>query len=224
VVLTLLSAALVAGALAVSARWWLTRVDAIGRRRPYPLLAVVSLVELAVVSIVPVLRLIGEEHRLSRVASYLVGAPATVHCQSLSASMIDTTDELGHVNVVGGVLAHSTQIKNEQCHLVARYVADSKANPGRDEVVAVHVLTHESMHMRGILDEARAECAAVQRDELTAEQLGATPDEARALAVRYWLTVYPWMPDAYKTRDCGPGQELDEHLPTAPWAVAPAQG
>ena len=89
--------------------------------------------------------------------------------------------------------------------------------PSLDEVIAVHVLTHESMHMRGITGEAQAECAAVQRDAQTAWLLGANAADATALARSYWRLVCPRMPDDYRTVDCGASAALDEHLPDAPW-------
>ena len=52
--------------------------------------------------------------------------------------------------------------------------------------------------------------------------LGASPDDARALAVAYWRTVYPAMPDGYRSTACRPGGTMDEHLPDAPWAPAGA--
>ncbi|MGB8651524.1 MAG: hypothetical protein WCD35_12785, partial [Mycobacteriales bacterium] len=91
-------------------------------------------------------------------------------------------------------------------------------HPTMDEAVAVHVLTHESMHMRGQTNEALAECEAVQRDEITAHELGASVEQARRLARVYWLLVYPRMPEDYFSRDCRPGGPLDEGLASAPWA------
>jgi hypothetical protein len=81
----------------------------------------------------------------------------------------------------------------------------------------VHVLTHEAMHMRGITDEAQTECAALQRDHQTAVLLGANADEARVLARRYLLTIYPQMPDAYRSGECRPGGAMDERLENSPW-------
>jgi len=71
--------------------------------------------------------------------------------------------------------------------------------------------------VRGQTSEALAECEAVQRDETTAELLGATTTQARALAVRYWQGVYPQMPEDYSSGDCRPGGSLDEQLTSAPW-------
>jgi hypothetical protein len=218
-VLILLCVGLAVCGATLSARWYATRVDAFGRPRPYPVLAAFCF-ELAVLAIVPVIELSAEQHRLGQVATELAGAPATVHCQHMASAMVDVSTDVGHVNLgPDGRPEHSTLIKNEQCRMLAAYLAHAKDRhtPSYDEVVAVHVLTHESMHMRGILDEAWAECAAVQRDAETAQLLGATPAEAHLLALRYWLTVYPLMSDGYRTADCGPGRPLDEHLPTAPW-------
>lgn len=208
---------LVLGSIALVARWWGTRVDALGRPKAFPVTALLSL-ELAALALVPVTRWASEEHRLSHIASELVGATAQVRCQPLSHAMVDASGDLGHVRIVDGAAERTTLIKNEQCRLIGRYADGDQDQPSDDEVVAVHVLTHESMHMRGLLDEALAECAAVQRDELTATALGADPAAARALAIRYWREVYPRMPAAYRTTDCGPGGSLDEGLPTAPWS------
>ena len=66
-------------------------------------------------------------------------------------------------------------------------------------MIAVHVLTHESMHMAGLTAEAEAECAAVQRDAQTARLLGANAQQAEFLSRAYWHGVYPDMPDDYRT-------------------------
>jgi hypothetical protein len=87
-------------------------------------------------------------------------------------------------------------------------------------VVAVHVLTHEAMHLSGRLGEAAAECAAVQRDAHTARLLGARPGDAAELAAAYWRNIYPLMPEGYRSGDCHPGGPLDERLADAPWLAS----
>jgi hypothetical protein len=141
-----------------------------------------------------------------------------VHCQSGGAALVDMGSELGYVKWgPDGTPEHSTLIKREQCQDLARYLSSGKRRPSESEVVAVHVLTHESMHMKGLKNEAEAECAAVQRDAETARLLGASPADAAHLARYYWLVVYPRMPDDYRTGECAPGARLDESLPDAPW-------
>jgi hypothetical protein len=81
-------------------------------------------------------------------------------------------------------------------------------------VVAVHVLTHEAMHLSGRLDEAVAECAAVQRDAQTVRLLGARPTDTAALAAMYWENIYPLMPDRYRSGECRPGGPWTSAWPT----------
>lgn len=206
------------GALAVSTRWWARRRDALGRPRPFPVWAVAALTALAVASMVPVIKNRQQEAQLSRVATALVGSPVSVTCQTAGEAFLDVGAELGYVPFgPDGVPEPRTTIKREPCADLRDYVGGDKRAPTRDQVIAVHVLTHEAMHMAGERAEAATECQAMQRDVTTAQLLGATPDQARALARRYWNEVYPRMPSAYRSGECRPGGALDEGLPTAPW-------
>lgn len=206
-------------AAGVAGRWATRRTDALGRPRPFPTWSVALLGVLAVATLVPVARHHLEERRLTRVATALVGHRVAVRCQTTAGALVDVGAELGFVRYdASGVPEPSTTIKRDPCQALASYLDGDRERPSLDEVVAVHVLTHEAMHMRGQTGEALAECEAVQRDETTAQLLGATPREARELARRYWLAVYPRMPDDYRSGDCHPDGPLDEHLASAPWA------
>ena len=214
-----LSVAFAAGAVALAVRWWATRVDALGRAKPFPFICVGLLGLLAAVVVIPGYLRHREETSLSAVATTLVGASATVRCQSFGQELVDLGSELGYVRYgADGVPEHRTLIKRGPCKALNAYRRSDKRHPTDDEVVAVHVLTHEAMHMRGVTVEAAAECAAVQRDELTARLLGADDAEARELARRYWLLDYPRMPDDYRSSDCAPGAPMDEHLASAAWS------
>lgn len=76
-------------------------------------------------------------------------------------------------------------------------------------LVAVHVLGHESIHLAGVVDEATADCLAVQLDALVAMQLGATGTFARTLARDYWAQYYPAQAPAYRSAQCRDGGALD---------------
>ncbi len=159
-------------------------------------------------------------HQLVAAASSISGVAAGVRCQTYDESKLDRDDDkiIGFVRPwYEGVLEHYTVIKYAQCEALADFVAAHGRHADFAEVVAVHALTHESMHMRGIRDEAQAECAAMQRDAGMARILGASDDDARDLAHRYWTDGYPGMPVDYRTPDCAPGAALDEHRPDAPW-------
>jgi hypothetical protein len=213
---------LVAAAVGITVRWFLNRTDSLGRPNSFPAISVVLLLVLGGAAFVPVVLRAKLEHRLSEVAGALVGSPVRVHCQSFGESFVDAHAELGYVAFdANGVPERSTLIKRDQCRDLSVYLRSDKTSPTDEQIVAVHTLTHESMHMSGITNEAATECAAVQRDYDTASLLGATPPEARALTVTYWQRFYPNMSDDYRSSDCVPGGKMDEHLPHAPWAPAP---
>ncbi len=216
--LTSLSLVLLAGAVAVTGIWATRRVDALGRPRPLPVWSLTGLVVLALVCAIPGAQRRSEERRLASVATRLVGHRVHVHCQSTAGALVDAGAELGFVRYdAAGVPEPRTTLKREPCGDLKRYVASDKRRPSLAQVVAVHVLSHEAMHLRGETDEAVAECQAVQRDALTARMLGATERQAAGLARVYWQIVYPDLPDGYRTGDCHRGGSLDESLPTAPW-------
>jgi hypothetical protein len=217
-VLLILAGACALGVVGTTLRWWDRRRDGLGRPRPFPFVSVSLLAELAALAVVPVLHHAGEEHKLGAVASELAGVRATVHCQTLGEAFVDAGAELGYVRWgPDGVPEHHTLLKHGVCRDLAAYLHSSKTDPSVEQATAVHVLTHESMHMRGITSESAAECAAVQRDARTAELLGASEQQAQAVVRLYWHLIYPDMPDGYRDSECRPGGRLDEHLPDPPW-------
>ena len=215
--LTWFAVALLAGALALVVRWLMRPRDSLGRERAFPLISVLVLTVLGGGLLVPVVRHHRLEGRLTEVATTLVGAPSVVHCQTAGRELMDLGSELGYVRWgPDGVPEHETLIKRAPCNHLAAYLRGDHAHPSLDEIVAVHVLSHESRHMAGTTSESVTECQAMQRDAWAAALLGATPVEARDLARSYWQLVYPQMPDDYSTGQCAPGQPLDEHLTNAP--------
>jgi hypothetical protein len=218
--LTWLASASLLAAIVVATRWWLRRVDALGRARPFPVFSMALLVVVGVGLFVPGVRQHQLEDRLAVVASDLAGYPVLVNCQTAGQEWVDVGSELGYVRYGrDGVPERATLIKRAQCTDLSRYLRRHGDHPDDGQVLAVHVLTHEAMHMAGITDEARAECLAVQRDAKTARLLGASPREAADLARRYWRAFYPRMPDGYVSPECKPGGQLDQALPDAPWLL-----
>jgi hypothetical protein len=218
-VLIWFAVALLASAGLVVGRWLRRRRDALGRERPFPTVSVVLLVVLGVGALVPVIRHHRLESRLSAAASDLVGTPVAVHCQSAGKQLVDVGRELGYVRYgADGVPERATLIKRDQCSDLRAYLGSDKDSPSQEQVVAVHILSHEARHMAGETAEAAAECGAVQRDARTAELLGADPGQALRLARLYWRAVYPSLSEDYVSPDCRPGGALDERLPAPPWS------
>jgi hypothetical protein len=220
-VLTWFAVALAGAAVAVGVGWSLRRVDELGRPRRLPWISVGLLLAMAVGAAVPEVARAAQERRLGAAASALAGARVAVRCQSLGGAFVDAGPELGYVRWrADGSPEPWTLIKRDQCRHLAAYARSSKRRPSRDQVVAVHVLTHEAMHLSGRLTEAVAECAAVQRDAHTARLLGAPAAAAAELAASYWRDLYPLMPDGYRSPECRAGGAMDERLPDAPWLAS----
>lgn len=217
--LSVLAIGLAACAGLVAMRWAIRPSDALGRARRFPYYSVGFLLALAGLALVPGYLRHSEEHRLAEVASTLAGTTVEVHCQTLGQSFFQLNGDAGWVKYgADGRLEHRTTLDREVCNDLRSYLSSDKSAPTPDRVIAVHVLTHESMHMRGITSEAAAECAAVQRDVVTAQLLGATPAEADALARMYWHIDYPQMPSGYRSADCTANGSMDEQLPDPPWS------
>ena len=219
--LTFIAVALAGGAVAVAVGWGLRRSDELGRPRPFPWVSVALLLVLAVVGAVPGVLRGHQERRLGRAASVLAGARVAVRCQSLGGAFVDGGPELGYVRWrPDGSPEAWALIKHDQCRHLAAYLRSDRHRPSRDQVIAVHVLTHEAMHLSGRLGEAAAECAAVQRDAETARLLGSPAADAAGLAVSYWRDLYPLMPDGYRSPECRAGGAMDERLADAPWLAS----
>jgi hypothetical protein len=205
-------------AAGLSLRWSRARVDAIGRPRAFPVISVSLCLVSGVGAAIPVGLHARTEHRLTAVATQITGAPVKVHCQTVGEASLDLGPELGYVKFgPDGVPEHKTVIKWKQCRELRGRLGSDPAELSRDQLIAVHVLTHESMHMAGTTNEADTECKALQRNARTAGLLGADQAAARAIAQRYWREIYPAMPEAYRSGACMPGGALDEHLPDPPW-------
>jgi hypothetical protein len=98
---------------------------------------------------------------LRRAASVLAGTRVAVRCQSLGGAFVDGGPELGYVRRrADGRPEPWTLIKRDQCRHLGAYLRSGKDRPSRDQVLAVHVLTHEAMHLAGRLLGAAAADAA----------------------------------------------------------------
>jgi hypothetical protein len=67
---------------------------------------------------------------------------------------------------------------------------------------AVDTVTHEAFHLRGIADEAVTECRSLQSMHTTAQRLGATEAQGRALARLVFEADFPLMPARYRLGSC----------------------
>jgi hypothetical protein len=157
---------------------------------------------------------VSAEKEFSSVAKTVEPVAPGVHCQRLGESFTYAGAELGHVEFdENGLPTGPAWLSYETCQNLAAYwrsTATQKTGPPLEQVIAVHVLSHESYHLAGIGTESLAECDAMQRDARTAQALGASQLQGLQLANTYWQSVYPDMPSDYTTRDCVSGGRLDK--------------
>lgn len=161
------------------------------------------------------------ERRLSSIATELADShPAKVHCNTALDSIFDREMTFSHASPETGEIV----FQPPECEILMDYLDHpDRANPY--ELHSLGLLTHESMHVRGELNEAVTECEAIQRNYRTAKLLGVPDDIARKNALDYYYGQYMqlkergWNAARYFSYQCAPGKELDEHLSDSTWTV-----
>lgn len=154
----------------------------------------------------------------SEVASQIAERPVTMQCQRLTGALVDVTGELGYVKFnADGSPTDVGRLERDACNDLRAYVHGDKQWPTLDQVIAVNVLSHESHHLAGEMDEAKTECASVQRLAEVATWLGASQAEADRLAERYVTDIYPRMPAAYQNAECSSDGEWDQTPGDGTW-------
>ncbi len=162
---------------------------------------------------------------LNRIASQIAGRPVHVACTGFFANLIDVHGTNGEVQFNTSHLPSKTTLRRWVCQSLKRF--DQKklqclvqrtycGNDTRRTIDAVVTLAHESFHLRGVGEEGRTQCYAVQEAAATAHALGADPAVADALARWYMAFYQPNMPQEYQLpQGCYDGGPLDL-APNAP--------
>jgi hypothetical protein len=153
---------------------------------------------------------------LSRVASRLGRRRAEVRCWSPAdwSTLLRELDAGGDVTAYTTIDERRVHAPSSTCralHLTGR----APANVGR--AAALASLAHELEHLRGVDDEARAECYSYQHLAAVAEALGAMQAEAQQLSRLAWRHLYPPSDPDYFSPDCRNGGELDLRPHRARW-------
>jgi hypothetical protein len=158
---------------------------------------------------------------LARKATELAdGHRAKVHCNTIFDTMLDPEMlAAGHANPRTGKIV----IQKPWCGTLMSYLRHpSRASD--QELASLDMFTHESMHVRGELNEAITECEAVQRNYRAAKLLGVADGTAKRNALEYYNGVYQQRGEigglqaAYYSKECAPGKAMDEHLEDSTWA------
>lgn len=162
------------------------------------------------------------EHFLSERATELAdNHRARVHCNTMVDTMLDPAMlAAGHANPRTGKIG----IQQPWCSRLMSYLSHPQ-RASEDELWSLDIFTHESMHVRGELNEAVTECEAVQRNYRAAKLLGVPDDTAKRNALDFYNVLYKrrgtigGMQAAYYSEQCAPGKAMDEHLSDSTWAT-----
>jgi hypothetical protein len=146
---------------------------------------------------------------------------ARVHCNTLFDTMLDPEMlASGHANPRTGRIV----LQKPWCGTLMAYLR----HPGRashEELDSLDMFTHESMHIRGEMNEARTECQAVQRNYRAAKLLGVADATAKQNALDIYNINYQQrgqiggLQAAYYSNECAPGRAMDERLSDSTWAA-----
>jgi hypothetical protein len=146
---------------------------------------------------------------------------ARVHCNTVFDTMIDPAMlAAGHANPATGEIA----LQHPWCGTLMSYLRHPE-RASHDELDSLDMFTHESMHIRGELNEAVTECEAVQRNYRAAKLLGVPDDTAKTNSLDIYNINYRQrgqggsMQRTYYSDQCYPGGALDEHLSDSSWSA-----
>ena len=150
---------------------------------------------------------------------------ARVHCNTLFDTMLDPEMlAIGHASPLTGKIG----IQKPWCSRLMSYLSHP-ARANEVELWSLDMFTHESMHVRGEMNEARTECQAVQRNYRAAKLLGVPDEIAKRNALDYYNLLYKrrgtigGMQSAYYSDQCAPGKAMDERLSDSTWASGTAR-
>ena len=116
------------------------------------------------------------EARFSAEASRIARKPVTVRCDE-SGAHVGAVQHADGAAVVGGDLAYLTPERCLQLYRLAFEGGAASSQTAR----AIAVLAHESWHLRGVADEGRTECFALQSGVELGRRLGVSEATARRL-------------------------------------------
>ena len=172
------------------------------------------------------------ENRLALVASAVALRDVDVGCPGFWTRLVEITPNAGWVDFdEHGRPSDEASLSAATCSSLERVWRGEQGSfrclgtGGCDDgtlaaVSGIVTLAHESWHLRGIANEARTQCYAVQTTETVARQLGVPPADARAIAARVALDDARAPEGEYHSAQCRPGGAYDLRPDTPDWPSA----
>jgi hypothetical protein len=172
------------------------------------------------------------ENRLALVASEIAMRDVDVSCPGFWTRLVEITPNAGWVDFdAHGRPGRKASLSATTCRGLERVWRRDQTSfacligGGCDQntvraVYGIVTLAHESWHLRGILDEGRTQCYAIQTTERVALRLGVEPAAARLIALRVAADDAAAPPGEYHSPQCRPGGEYDLHPETRDWPTS----
>jgi hypothetical protein len=117
------------------------------------------------------------QQRFTAEAARIAGKPVRVLCDEEYAFTGTGSDAAGVAFIPRGV----AYLEPTVCRSLFRIAFEHRVGGRDDAAFAITVLAHEATHLRGVSNEAEAECYALQEGVGLAERLGLSPGTARDL-------------------------------------------
>jgi hypothetical protein len=102
----------------------------------------------------------------------------------------------------GGSPGDTALLTWQVCRDLRDWLGTDRRDPSLDQIIALHIVVHEAVHLTGQFNEGQAECAAMAQEAAAAESLGASPEVAALMVHRYRTEVYPHLTGGYQSGDC----------------------
>jgi hypothetical protein len=163
--------------------------------------------------------------RLSVIASELARRPVTIRCEGLSGALTGARGESGRTEFLGKKPVSVSYLQEGICQTLHAYTRSLEAGPScflpceqpLEIAWSLNTLAHESYHLAGVRNEAQTECYALQAIDFVARRLGASVEQARALAAFSFDQLPRRMPPEYTSPECRDAGAYDLHPRSPVW-------
>ena len=148
------------------------------------------------------------EHKVAPLVAALAERPAGARCPRYITAIFTN---VGSVSLdANGNPADRTDLTGPICDALRHFytpeghaelqclVTDGRCSESaRRTIVALSVVAHESMHLRGVLDEAAAECTSIGEGQRTGQLVGLSPEQGRMIGYLHLMALNPGTPPEY---------------------------
>ena len=175
------------------------RDTAYGMELPYRVFIVVILLIITVLPVYIEFRQQQTNAYATRIAREVTGSDAAyARCQRSFADMLETKSIGWSGWVEPGADPDKANLTSETCGNFSSWIRSDKRQATDQQIFALHVVIHESVHLTGEHNEAETEYKASELYEEVAVSLGAPRSEAKRMVGFYISQINPQLPEGYR--------------------------